>query len=163
MAFPSFRQSAFLQGTETTVRDWRTDIVLGRTVFETGLQVRPDDIDMNRHVHASRYQDYVLAARYDQMDRCYGMSMEAFLAEGLTWYARVAHFEYKRALKLGDAFRVRTWVDAVAETDVRVCFEIVRGTPGKLCCDGWCEFTLVGVDSGRPMPIPPLVLEKYCV
>lgn len=118
---------------------------------------------MNRHVHASRYQDYVLAARYDQMTRCYGMSMEAFLAEGLTWYARVAHFEYKRALKLGDTFRVRTWVDAVAETDVRVGFELVRGIPGKICCDGWCEFTLVSVDSGRPAPIPQHVLEKYSV
>ena len=145
------------------MQHWRTDIALGRTVFETGMQVRPDDIDMNRHVHASRYQDYVLAARYDQMARCYGMSMEAFLDEGLTWYARVAHFEYKRALKLGDAFRVRTWVDAVAETDVRVCFEITRGTPGKLCCNGWSEFTLVGMASGRPTPIPQHVLDKYCV
>ncbi len=31
--------------------------------FETELQVRPDDIDMNQHVHGSRYMDYVLAAR----------------------------------------------------------------------------------------------------
>ena len=38
--------------------------------FETELQVRPDDIDMNQHVHNSRYFDYVLAARYDQMARC---------------------------------------------------------------------------------------------
>ncbi len=145
------------------MRHWRTDIALGRTVFETGLQVRPDDIDMNRHVHASRYQDYVLAARYDQMTRCYGMSMEAFLAEGLTWYTRVAHLEFKRALKLGDLFRVRTWVDAVAETDVRVCFEILRGTPGKICSDGWCEFTLVNLNSGRPSRIPQHVLDKYRV
>ena len=37
-------------------------MTLGRTKFETELQVRPDDIDMNQHVHASRYHDYVLAA-----------------------------------------------------------------------------------------------------
>ena len=43
---------------------------LGRTKFETELQVRPDDIDVNQHVHGSRYFDYVLAARYDQMARC---------------------------------------------------------------------------------------------
>ncbi|MCP5552003.1 MAG: hypothetical protein H7A53_14035, partial [Akkermansiaceae bacterium] len=35
------------------------------STFETRLDVRPDDIDMNRHVHNSRYLDYVLAARYD--------------------------------------------------------------------------------------------------
>ena len=50
--------------------------------FETLIAVRPDDIDMNEHVHNSKYFDYVLAARYDQMERCYGMSMQAFL---VTW------------------------------------------------------------------------------
>lgn len=58
---------------------------LGKTKFETELGVRPDDIDMNQHVHASRYQDYVLAARYDQMARCYKMSMEEFFKAGLGW------------------------------------------------------------------------------
>lgn len=33
--------------------------------FDTELAVRPDDIDMNNHVHNSKYLDYVLAARYD--------------------------------------------------------------------------------------------------
>jgi len=50
--------------------------------FETELKVRPDDIDMNQHVHNSRYFDYVMSARYDQMARCYGMSMEEFIQAG---------------------------------------------------------------------------------
>ncbi len=56
-----------------------TPPTLLRSKFESEMQVRPDDIDMNRHVHNSRYFDYVLAARYDQMARCYGMPMEEFL------------------------------------------------------------------------------------
>src|SRR5512134_3408759 len=99
---------------------------LGRTRFETEMQVRPDDIDMNQHVHASRYQDYVLAARYDQMERCYQMSMEQFAEAGFGWYVKTAHLEYKRALKLGELFVVRTWVDALAGSEVQVRFEIVR-------------------------------------
>ena len=55
----------------------------GKTRFETELHVRPDDIDMNQHVHSSRYQDYVLAARYDQMARCYKVSMDEFTQAGL--------------------------------------------------------------------------------
>src|ERR1019366_6508676 len=35
--------------------------------FETELAVRPDDIDLYQHVHSTRYLDYVLAARFDQM------------------------------------------------------------------------------------------------
>ena len=77
---------------------------LGRTKFETELQVRPDDIDMNQHVHGSRYFDYVLAARYDQMARCYKMSMEEFIQAGFGWVVTTAHVEYKRPLLLGPVF-----------------------------------------------------------
>ncbi|MBM2845221.1 MAG: fadM, partial [Bacteroidetes bacterium] len=56
--------------------------------FETELVVRPDDIDMNNHVHGSRYLDYVLYARFDQMGRCYGMPMDEFLKKGWNWYQK---------------------------------------------------------------------------
>jgi acyl-CoA thioester hydrolase/thioesterase-3 len=118
---------------------------------------------MNQHVHASRYQDYVLAARYDQMARCYRMSMEEFFQAGLGWYVKTAHFEYKRALKLGEHFVVRTWVDAVEGAEVTVRFEILRKANGKLCCDGWCAYTLINLKTGRPESVPDNVLEKYCV
>src|SRR3954465_3875998 len=88
---------------------------IGKTRFETNLQVRPDDIDMNQHVHGSRYFDYVLAARYDQMARCYKMPMEEFTAAGLGWFVKVCHIEYKRPLRMGDSMIVRTWVDAIAK------------------------------------------------
>src|SRR2546428_6394035 len=101
-------------------------MILGRTKFETELQVRPDDIDMNQHVHGSRYFDYVLAARYDQMERCYQMSMAEFIKAGYGWFIRVAHVEYKRPLRLGERFIVRTWVDEMFKDGVRVKFEIFK-------------------------------------
>lgn len=94
------------------------------TKFETPLQVRPDDMDMNQHVHASRYLDYVLAARYEQMERCYQMPMEEFLKLGFGWYIRTAHLEYKRPLGLGERFIVRTWVAEFFKDGVKVQFEI---------------------------------------
>ena len=75
------RLTAFLGDGETP----GLRMTLGRTRFETALSVRPDDIDMNQHVHASRYHDYVLAARYDQMARCYQMAMEEKCKEHKFW------------------------------------------------------------------------------
>ena len=140
-------------------------MILHRTKFETELQVRPDDLDMNRHVHASRYQDYVLAARYDQMARCYRMSMEEFLAAGFGWYVKTAHLEYKRPLRMGDKFVVRTWVETIEASDVRVRFEILRRTGErlKLSCDGWFDYALVGLKTGRAEAIPEWVAAKYSV
>jgi acyl-CoA thioester hydrolase/thioesterase-3 len=136
---------------------------LGRSKFETELQVRPDDIDMNQHVHASRYYDYVLAARYDQMARCYRMSLEEFTAAGLGWFVRTAHLEYKRPLGLGDNFIVRTWVEDMRKDSVRVQFDILKKTNGKLVCDGYFDYTLVRLNTGRAEVIPDAIAEKYAI
>lgn len=133
------------------------------TRFETELQVRPDDMDMNQHVHASRYWDYVLAARYDQMERCYQMAMEEFLKLGLGWFIRTAHLEYKRPLGLGERFIVRTWVAEFFKDGVKVHFEILKRKNNKLACDGWFHYTMVNLKTGRAETIPDWIVAKYSV
>jgi YbgC/YbaW family acyl-CoA thioester hydrolase len=134
-----------------------------RSKFETELQVRPDDLDMNQHVHGSRYFDYVLAARYEQMARCYQMSMEEFLQAGYAWFTRTAHIEYKRPLQLGDWFIVRTWVEDILETSVRVDFIILKKANGKISADGYCDYTLVKRETGRAELIPEWIAQKYAI
>ena len=133
------------------------------STFETLLSVRPDDIDMNQHVHSSRYQDYVLAACFDQMARCYGMSMDEFVQLGFGWFVNTSHIEYKRPLRLGDQCRVRTRVESFDRTGVRIGFKILRCSDGKLSCQGWCEYTLITLSTGRAVEIPPWIVEKYSV
>jgi len=136
---------------------------LGRTRFETELQVRPDDIDMNQHVHNSRYFDYVLAARYDQMARCYKMPMEEFLKAGYGWVVKTAYLDYKRPLALGDIAVVTTWVDEMLKNGVKVRFEIHKKSRGKLSCDGYFDYTMVSLQTGRGEKIPDWIAAKYSV
>ena len=131
--------------------------------FETELQVRPDDIDMNQHVHNTRYLDYVLAARYDQMERCYKMPMEEFIKLGFGWVVRASFVEYKRPLGLGDHFTVRTWVEKLIKDGVRVQFEILKKGNGKLCCDGYFDYTMVNLQTGRAETIPDFIVQKYSI
>ena len=133
------------------------------TKFESQLQVRPDDIDMNRHVHASRYMDYVLAARYDQMSRCYGIGMEEFTRRGYAWFVRSAHLEYKRPLGLEEQFMVKTWVDEIGKDSIKVAFEIVKVPSGKLCADGNFGCTMVNAETGRAETIPDWIVAKYSI
>jgi YbgC/YbaW family acyl-CoA thioester hydrolase len=132
------------------------------TKFETELQVRPDDMDMNQHVHSSRYLDYVLAARYDQMERCYKMPMEEFLAHGFGWVVRTAHVEYKRPLGLGERIIVRTWIETIIKHGVRVHFEMLKKT-GKLASDGWFDYTMINLKTGRAEKIPDWIVAKYTI
>jgi acyl-CoA thioester hydrolase/thioesterase-3 len=131
--------------------------------FESEMEVRPDDIDMFQHVHSSRYQDYVLAARFDQMKRCYRMSMEEFLARGMGWFVQTAHLEYKRQLGLGEKFTVRTWVGEILATGVCVEFEIFKLPSRKVACSGHFIYALIDMSSRRAIPIPADVMEKYSV
>jgi acyl-CoA thioester hydrolase len=131
--------------------------------FSSELQVRPDDIDMNQHVHASKYFDYVLAARYDQMARCYKMGMEEFVAQGLGWFVRTGHIDYKRPLKMGDSFVVTTWVSELGGDSVTVQFEIAKKANNKIAADGYCVYTLVNLQTGRAQNIPVEIGAKYSV
>ncbi|HEY9172415.1 MAG TPA: acyl-CoA thioesterase [Verrucomicrobiae bacterium] len=133
------------------------------TKFETEMQVRPDDIDMNQHVHVSRYLDYVLAARYEQMERCYQMPMEEFLRLGFGWFVRTAHLDYKRPLGLGEWFVVRTWVAEVFKDGVKVEFQIHKQKTGKLACDGHFDYTMVNLKTARAETIPDWIVAKYSI
>ena len=131
--------------------------------FESEMQVRPDDIDMNQHVHNSRYFDYVLAARYDQMERCYKMPMEEFIQSGFGWVVRTAQLEFKRPLGLGDRFIVRTWIHEILKDGVRVQFEIIKKPAGKLSCLGEFNYAIIDLKTGRGTKIPEEMKERYMV
>jgi YbgC/YbaW family acyl-CoA thioester hydrolase len=129
--------------------------------FETELQVRPDDIDMYQHVHSSRYMDYVLAARFDQMERCYKMPMAEFQKRGFGWFMAATEMNFKRPLGLGDRFVVRTWIEHFTPIGVRVQFQIERLPDQKLSCDGWFDYVMVAIETGRPVRVPDDIRQKY--
>ena len=133
------------------------------STFESELLVRPDDIDMNNHVHNSKYFDYVLAARYDQMKRCYGMSMDEFIARGFGWVVSGCTMHFKRPLRLGDTAIVKTKIHGVRTNGVDVMFDILRKETGKSCVDGIFEYTMVNLQTQRAERIPEDVIQKYSI
>lgn len=131
--------------------------------FETELQVRPDDIDMYQHVHSSRYMDYVLAARFDQMERCYRMPMAEFARHGYGWFMAATEMRFKRPLELGDRFVVRTWIEHFTSIGVRVRFEIDRPADGRRACEGWFDYVMVSVETGRATRLPDWIKARYSI
>jgi acyl-CoA thioester hydrolase/thioesterase-3 len=131
--------------------------------FETELQVRPDDIDMYQHVHSSRYMGYVLAARFEQMERCYKMPMAEFQQRGYGWFMAAAQMNFKRPLGLGDRFVVRTWIEKFTSIGVRVQFQIERQPGRKLSGDGWFDYVLVSMATARAVRVPDDIRAKYAI
>lgn len=133
------------------------------SVFETEIIIRPDDIDLNNHVHNSKYLDYVQAARYDQMINSYKMSMEEFHKLGYNWVASTAHIEFKRQLKLGDKIVVKTQLKSYSGAHVTVNFWILKKDNNKISAEGFLVYTMISLSSGKPVRIPDEIIERYSV
>jgi YbgC/YbaW family acyl-CoA thioester hydrolase len=131
--------------------------------FKSEFKVRPDDIDMFNHVHNSTYFDYVLAARYEQMEANYGMPMEEFLSNGFGWVVKTAFVEYKRALGLGDLFSVETGIVTINAKGCRVSFEIKIKKSGKIACDGWFDYVMIDINSGRSVKVSEEMIARYSI
>jgi len=133
------------------------------SIFESELKVRPDDIDMFNHVHNSKYFDYVLAARYDQMEAFYKMPMESFLESGFGWVVRTAHVDFKRPLILGDVIKVRTGILTINEKGCRVQFEIETVRTGKIASDGYFDYVLIDINSGKGCKVNEEMIKAYSI
>ncbi len=132
------------------------------STFETEVIVRPDDIDMNNHVHYSRYLDYILMARYDQMKKDYKVSMEEFVARGFSWVASKVDIQYKRPILLMDSsIKVRTQLEEFDGARALVNFWIVKGENEKVAAIGHIQYTMISIKSGRPTSVPDDIVEKY--
>ena len=130
---------------------------------ETEIFIRPDDIDQNNHVHATKYIDYVFAARHTQMREFYKMSMNEFAQRGYNWFASIIHIDYKRSLKLEDEIIVKTQINYISGAQVKILFWIIKKVTGKIAAEGYIYYTMVDVKSGRPIRIPPDIIEKYTI
>lgn len=133
------------------------------SIFETELRVRPDDIDMFNHVHNSKYFDYVLAARYEQMEKFYKMPMEEFLNSGFGWVVRTAHVDYKRPLVMGELLKIRTGILTINEKGCRVQFEIENTRTGKIASDGWFDYVMIDTTTGKGCKVSEEMIKAYSV
>jgi acyl-CoA thioester hydrolase/thioesterase-3 len=118
---------------------------------------------MFKHVHNSKYFDYVLAARYDQMEHFYKMSMETFLNSGLGWVVRTAYVDFKRPLILGDVIKVRTGILTINEKGCRVQFEIENVRTKKIASDGWFDYVMIDTNTGKGCKVNEEMIRAYSI
>jgi len=133
------------------------------SIFSSEIRVRPDDIDLNNHVHNTTYLDYVQAARYEQMSRFYKMPMDEFIEMGFNWVASESNIKWKRALKLGDTAVVKTQLGSITGAQCTVNFWIENKTSGKLVSEGFILYTMISIASGRPARITDDTIKRYSI
>ncbi|MCK6603716.1 MAG: acyl-CoA thioesterase [Ignavibacteriaceae bacterium] len=131
--------------------------------FRSEITVRPDDIDVNNHVHFTKYLDYVLAARYMQMREFYKMSMEEFWKRDLTWVVSDLQISFKRELRLEDVAVVETGVNSYNGAQCLVDFIIYKKEGMKVAAEGHFNYTMLSLKSGRPVRLPEDIIQMYSI
>ena len=131
--------------------------------FDTEIEVRPHEIDYNRHVNQSVYLDYLLFARVDQMKRCYKMPIETFFARGLSWITKSVSIDYHRSVYMGETIIVRTWIEILGKRSVTVLFQMLKKKDMSLAAEGQTVFVLIEIKTGKPASIPDDIRDKYTV
>ena len=130
--------------------------------FETEISVRPDDIDLNNHVHSSKYQDYLFMARYIQMKENYKMSMELFIERGYSWVVSEFSIQYKREIALSDqTVKVKSQTQEIKGANVVVSFWILKSENNKIAAQGQAVYTMKSLQTGRSTKIPEDIIKYY--
>lgn len=107
--------------------------------------------------------DYVLAARFDQMEWCYGMPMAEFQKRGYGWVVAATQMHFRFLLVLGDRMTVRCWSERFTSIGLRLLVEIDRRPDGRRSCDGWFDYVMISTANGRPARIPEDIRRHYSI
>jgi len=62
---------------------------------------------------------------------------------------------------MSDYFIVKTGIETMDEKKCRVHFEILSKATNKTCCDGWFDFVMIDLKTGKGVPIPEDVINHY--
>lgn len=126
--------------------------------FQTTIQVRPSDIDLNMHIHFTKYLEYALMARYDQLKKDYNYSIEKFFKEGYSWLVKKLNVNYLYPGYLMETIVVTTWINSMQGIDLNIGVEI---NARKKLFEGELIFGLVDVKAGKPIEIPEAMIEYF--
>lgn len=85
------------------------------------------------------------------------------MSSGYGWVVRTAHIDYKRALVMGQEFSVETGIESINSKGCRVTFEIKMAKNNKIACDGWFDFILIDIKTGRSRHVTQEMIDHYSI
>lgn len=126
--------------------------------FETRIPVRFADTDANGHVFFANYLVYFDTALLDYLNAI-GYEFKRFTDQGLNFFYAEALSSYKAAAGFGDTLRVRLRISRFGNSSFTIAFRVLKGDSEAPINTGHIVAVVVGLESGRPAPIPPDFIE----
>ena len=124
-------------------------------VYEAEIQVRFSDLDVNGHVHAPNYLDYVISGRWTFFKSKFGFGHDELLKRGLGFYVSRVETFFKRPILGGEQFvRLRSWISEAQKIRYVAAYELTSLDGKTIYSNGNFDFVPIDVPTQKPQPMP---------
>ncbi|HVG12786.1 MAG TPA: acyl-CoA thioesterase [Flavisolibacter sp.] len=111
-----------------------------KKVLESNLKVLFHDCDPFNHLNNSRYIDYIMAARTDQLEEAYQLDVYKIAQEqGVGWVSAQTQISYLFPAFLGEAVKIQTRLLAATEKSLVVEGVMLNGDGTVLKAVMWAK------------------------
>lgn len=131
-------------------------------VFRYTHTFPPEAEDENQHVNNVEYVRLLQESAIAHT-RQNGWTPEELRENGWTWIVRSHFIEYLQPALAGEQVTVETWVANFRKIRSLRRYRIVRVSDGVLLARAETDWVFLNFRTGRPVPIPPEVLNAYQV
>jgi acyl-CoA thioester hydrolase len=130
--------------------------------FAIRVRVTPQDLDELQHVSNVVYirwiQDVAVAH-----SASVGLSLEDYRQQGAVFVVRRHEVDYLRPALLGDEVEVETRVVAMSQVTATRQNFIRRLADGHVLVQAQTQWAYVSTTTGRPVRIPPDVVQRFAI
>ena len=128
--------------------------------FVTHLRVRSYEMDSLGHVNNAVYLHYLEQAGWEHSMQL-GFTLERYAELGGIFILRKMEIEYLWPAVAGDTLAVTTWVEEMRGPRAVRKYEIKHAGAGKNIVRATSLWAWVDRTTGRPRPIPPVLLDAF--
>jgi acyl-CoA thioester hydrolase len=124
------------------------------------FRVRYYECDTFERVNHTNYLRYMQEAAFDA-SAAVGYDLARYKTIDRFWLVRETEIEIRHALHYGDSVRVKTWVADFRRVRSRRMYEFRLVGSEALVAHACTDWTFMDTTTGRPVPIPPEVVEVF--
>jgi acyl-CoA thioester hydrolase len=129
-------------------------------VFERIFRVRLYECDAYGHVNHANYLRYMQEAALDA-SAAVGYDKVWYEEAGRFWLITQSGITYRRPLRYGESFIVRTWVSDFRRATSRRRYELRIAGSEELAADGYSDWIYLDSNSLRPVRVPVEMEEAF--
>ncbi len=127
--------------------------------IEEPIRVRYAETDQMGHAYYANYLVWFEQAR-TALFRSRGTTYKEVEAMGYKLPVVEAWAKYREEVKYDDLIHVRVWVEEIKRASIRINYEVINTTTGKIATEGYTWHVLVGTDM-KAKTIPDFLKELF--